>query len=212
MKRFFFYIVGLFLVALGISISIRSNLGVSALNALPYVLSIILNINMGIIVAVIFSLYVVFQIIILRRNFKIIQLLQFVVSILFGYFVALCNTLVSWITPTHYIMSIGLTSLSIITMGIGITMYLTANFIPLSAEGFVLVVSRKIEKKFHTCKLCFDICLVAISIATSFLFLHHLAGVREGTVLAAIFLGPVIGLCMRLFGKQLRKFCYGSIA
>lgn len=209
-KKILFYVVGLFLVALGISISITSNLGVSPLNALPYVLSLIIEINMGIIVAIVFSVYVVLQIIILRRNFKPIQLLQFVVSILFGYFVALCNNLVSWIVPSNYIMSLGLTIISVIIMGVGITIYLTAELVPLSAEGFVLAVSQKIGKKFHTCKLCFDITLVILSVTTSFLFLKRLAGVREGTIIAAACLGPTIGFYMRLFGKQLKRLCHGT--
>ena len=209
-KRIFFYLVGLFLVALGISISIRSNLGVSALNSLPYVLSVILHINMGIIVAIVFSLYVVFQILILRRAFKPVQLLQFVVSLLFGYFVAFCNTLVAWITPTHYLMSIGLTASSVIIMGIGVTIYLSAEIVPLSAEGLVLVISQKLGKKFHTCKLGFDITLVLLSVAASLLGLKRLVGVREGTVIAAVFLGPIIGICMRLFGSRLRRFCLGA--
>ena len=94
-------------------------------------------------------------------------------------------------------------------MGIGVTIYLSAEIVPLSAEGFVLAVSKKTGKKFHKCKLCFDISLVILSIAISFFHLKSLIGVREGTVIAAVFLGPTIGLCMKAFGGPLRTFCRG---
>lgn len=40
LKRFLIYGLGMFLIAVGINISIKSNLGVSAVSSLPYVLSL----------------------------------------------------------------------------------------------------------------------------------------------------------------------------
>ena len=73
-----------------------------------------------------------------------------------------------------------------------------------------MLSAQKLGKKFHTCKLGFDITLVLLSVAASFLGLKRLVGVREGTVIAAVFLGPIIGICMRLFGARLRRFCLGA--
>ena len=81
------YCLGLFLLAMGVAISVNSNLGVSPVNSLPYVISKIINVQLGTCVTAVFCSYILMQIIILRKEFQIINLLQIVFSTIFGYFV-----------------------------------------------------------------------------------------------------------------------------
>lgn len=57
-KRIVIYLAGLFFVALGVAFSVNSNLGVSPVNSLPYVVSRILGKDLGTCVTVIFIGYI----------------------------------------------------------------------------------------------------------------------------------------------------------
>ena len=66
-KRIVIYLAGLFFVALGVAFSVNSNLGVSPVNSLPYVVSRILGKDLGTCVTVIFIGYILIQILLLRK-------------------------------------------------------------------------------------------------------------------------------------------------
>ena len=80
------YFVGLFLMTIGIAISVKSNLGVSPVSSIPYTMTCVWGIEMGKATILFHTILVLIQIILLRRNFKPINLLQIAVGVVFGYF------------------------------------------------------------------------------------------------------------------------------
>lgn len=92
------YFVGLFLMTIGIAISVKSNLGVSPVSSIPYTMTCVWGIEMGKATILFHTILVLIQIILLRRNFKPINLLQIAVGVVFGYFTTFCNYLISIIT------------------------------------------------------------------------------------------------------------------
>ena len=85
--RILVYCLGLLLLAFGVAISVNSDLGVSPVNSLPYVISQIIHVQLGTCVTAVFCSYILLQVLILRREFQPINLLQILFSTLFGYFV-----------------------------------------------------------------------------------------------------------------------------
>lgn len=55
------YCIGLLIMAIGVTFSVKSNLGVSLVNAIPYVVSVILGIDQGLCVSIIFCSYIILQ-------------------------------------------------------------------------------------------------------------------------------------------------------
>src|SRR5690554_7655923 len=101
MKKIGVYILGLFVLAFGITVSVKSNLGVSPVSSLPYVLSRIADVEMGYFTMAVFISFIVVQLFVLRREFKILSSIQILVSIAFGYFVNLSNFLLhDFATPS----------------------------------------------------------------------------------------------------------------
>lgn len=45
--RILFYFMGLFIMTIGISLSVKSNLGVSPVSAIPYTMTVVWGIEMG---------------------------------------------------------------------------------------------------------------------------------------------------------------------
>ena len=191
-KRYLFFIFGLFFMAVGVALSTRSNLGTSPISAVPYVLSLGLPMTIGQFTFLMNLLFIAFQILLLRKRFKWIQLLQIVVAIIFGFFTDFTMGLFSWINVTSYPAQLGLLVLSCFILAIGVSMEVTADVVMMAGEGVVSAISIVMKKEFGKLKVGFDITLVVCGCIASFFLFHKLNGVREGTILAALSVGTIV--------------------
>lgn len=203
-KKVFIYIIGLFFLATGVTLSIKSQLGISPVNSVPYVVSIITGFDLGRLVMIYFSLFVVGQLIILRKNFNPIYVIQVGFLIIFGYFVNFTNYLLSFQTPDNYILQLTILLISIVSLALGLVLYLRADIMPMPAEGFIIALQKLIDKEFHKIKYTVDTLLVVMSAVLSFIFLGELDGVREGTLIAALLIGRTMGIIEKVFKKQVK--------
>lgn len=85
------YFIGLFVMTIGIALSVKSNLGVSPVSFIPYTMTCVWGIEMGKATILFHIVLVMIQILLLRRKFKPAQLLQILVGVVFGYFTTFCN-------------------------------------------------------------------------------------------------------------------------
>ena len=96
-QRLGFYFLGLFIMTIGISLSVKSNLGVSPISSIPYTMTVVWGIEMGKVTIILHVFLVLLQIAILRRRFQWRQLFQVAVGVVFGYFTTFCNWLVTFL-------------------------------------------------------------------------------------------------------------------
>ena len=199
LKRYLIFLVGLFVNSLGVSLITKANLGTSPISSIPYVLSLNFPFTLGNF-TIFFSIFlIVLQLIILRKNFKLEHILQIPVSIIFGYFIDLTMILFSWVNPEAYIMKIVYLIIGCLILGIGVYMEVLADVVMLPGESFVRAIVLTWKTNFGTTKICFDVSMSVIAAALSFVFAGRLAGVREGTVIAAL----LVGFIARFIGKKL---------
>lgn len=199
LKRYLIFLVGLFVNSLGVSLITKANLGTSPISSIPYVLSLNFPFTLGNF-TIFFSIFlIVLQLIILRKNFKLEHILQIPVSIIFGYFIDLTMILFSWVNPEAYIMKIVYLLIGCLILGIGVYMEVLADVVMLPGESFVRAIVLTWKTNFGTTKICFDVSMSVIAVVLSFVFAGSLAGVREGTVIAAL----LVGFIARLIGKKL---------
>ena len=198
-KRYLIFLVGLFVNSLGVSLITKANLGTSPISSIPYVLSLNFPFTLGNF-TIFFSIFLIaLQLIILRRNFKLEHILQIPVSIIFGYFIDLTMILFSWVNPEAYIMKIVYLLIGCLILGVGVYMEVLADVVMLPGESFVRAIVLTWKTNFGTTKICFDVSMSVIAAVLSFVFAGSLAGVREGTVIAAL----LVGFIARLIGKKL---------
>ena len=199
LKRYLIFLMGLFVNSLGVSLITKANLGTSPISSIPYVLSLNFPFTLGNF-TIFFSIFlIVLQLIILRKNFKGEHILQIPVSIMFGYFIDLTMILFSWVNPEAYIMKIVYLLIGCLILGVGVYMEVLADVVMLPGESFVRAIVLTWKTNFGTTKICFDISMSVIAAVFSFIFAGSLAGVREGTVIAAL----LVGFIARLIGKKL---------
>ena len=199
LKRYLIFLVGLFVNSLGVSLITKANLGTSPISSIPYVLSLNFPFTLGNF-TIFFSIFlIVLQLIILRKNFKLEHILQIPVSIIFGFFIDLTMILFFWVNPEAYIMKIVYLLMGCLILGVGVYMEVLADVVMLPGESFVRAIVLTWKTNFGTTKICFDVSMSVIAVVLSFVFAGRLAGVREGTVIAAL----LVGFIARLIGKKL---------
>lgn len=201
------YCLGLLLLAFGVTFSIKSSLGVSPVNSLPYVLSLISGFNQGMLTTGVFSFYILVQIIILRKEFKAINFLQIIFAGIFGYFVSFSNFLWNSLTISDvYILRLLVLCISMLLVALGLLFYLAADIVPQPAEGIMLAIHQKTGIEFSMIKVSFDVFIVLIAAAISIAAFGTLKGVREGTLLSAIGIGKLLGVLNRRYRKSIEAF------
>lgn len=191
LKRIVFLCVGLTTMAFGVAFSIKAALGTSPISSVPYVTGAIAGLTVGTTTIIMNTLFVLIQIAILRRQYEWVQLLQLPAAVLFGMMIDLASYLIRDLNPTAYWQQWIVCLLGIFLVALGVSMEVTTRLITTAGEGIVLAICKVAPIKFGNMKMIFDLTLVAISITLSLLFLHHLDGVREGTVAAAVLVGQL---------------------
>ena len=200
------YFVGLFIMTVGIALSVKSNLGVSPVSSIPYTMTCVWGIEMGKATIIFHAALVLIQILILRKRFRPINLLQVVVGIVFGYFTTFCNYLATYLPSTdNMVMRIVLMLVSTVFIAVGIFFYLPADLIPLAGEGVMQAVSDVTKIEFSKVKIGFDCSMVVISVITCLICIHSLGSVGVGTVIAAFLVGFNIGRVNKAFGARRDK-------
>ncbi|MDR1771040.1 MAG: DUF6198 family protein [Hungatella sp.] len=206
-RRFTLYCIGLFMIALGISFSIKSNLGVSPVNSIPYIVSLILGVDMGICTTTVFVAFILFQMFLLKKEFKMINLLQIFSAMIFGALVSMTETLTFPITANSiYIIQILFLIISIILIATGVFFYLSSDILSLPSEGVTKAVSHKFKIPLSKSKIIFDCSMVTIAIILSVIFLSKPTGIREGTIFSAIGVGFCMKVVHRFLNDKLKYF------
>ena len=201
--RLLAYVAGLFIMTIGVSMSVKSNLGVSPVSSIPYTITCITGLEMGKATILFHIVLVIMQIIILRRAFKVKNLLQIVVGVMFGYFTTFSNYLFSFLpTPENMAVRIAMILCSTVLVAVGIFFYLPADIVPLAGEGAMKAISDTTSIVFNKVKMGFDITMVIVSLTLCLIVLKRMGSVGIGTIIAAVMVGAVLGVITRKFGKK----------
>ena len=201
------YCLGLLILAFGIALAVNSNLGVSPVSSLPYVVSQIAGISLGTCTIAVYICYILLQMVI-SRKFQPALLLQLVFSTIFGWFVDAAKFLLGDFCLPTYFGQLAMLAASILLIGFSLVLYIDVDLSPMPAEGLVGCIAAKNGKSFSKMKTLFDCTSVLVAVILSFLFLGKLTGIREGTVLTALLAGRMMGLLRPVVGPRLRKICF----
>ena len=191
---------GLMVTAFGISI--QGGLGTSPISSLPYVVSLITPLTVGTATICLHVVLILLQILILRRNYQPIQLMQLPVALVFGYLTDFGVWAIQGLHVATYAGQWGLCLVGILLVGIGVACEVVAGVVTLAGEGFVLAVCQVTGLPFGNLKVTF----VATASLLSLLFLHQLEGVREGTVAAAILVGMIAKRVQPVLQRRLGRW------
>lgn len=170
-KRFLVYCLGLFIMAIGVVFSVKSALGVSPVTCLANVLyqiiiaaDILPGVGLGICTTASYCLYILMELLILRRDFQPQMLLQIVASFFFGFLVSCATRLFAFLpAPTFYPMRLLYLLCSVPLVALGVMLYLAPQILPTPGEGMSMAISKKTGLTVASSKIVFDCCCVLLS-------------------------------------------------
>jgi len=191
LKRCIVLVIGLFIMAIGVALSIKANLGTSPVSCVPYVYSLAFPMTVGLLSIIVNVLMILLQIVLLRKEYQLIQLVQLPVALIFGFFIDFAMFLLSGLQTSNYIYQWTLCLLSCVIIAFGVFLEVKANVTYLAGEGLSIAISKAFNKEFGKAKVGVDASLVIIGVASSFILLHRLEGIREGTIAAALLVGTI---------------------
>ena len=207
LARLAVYCLGLLILAFGIALAVNSNLGVSPVSSLPYVVSQIVGISLGTCTIAVYICYILLQMVI-SRKFQPALLLQLVFSTIFGWFVDGAKYVLGDFCLPTYFGQLAMLAASILLIGFSLVLYIDVKLAPMPAEGLVGCLSEKLHKPFSQMKTFVDCSSVLIGAVLSLLFLGKLVGIREGTILTALLVGRMMGTLRKFVGPWIQKICF----
>lgn len=201
-KRYLLLLAGLAVMAFGVAFSIKASLGTSPISSVPYVVSLFSPLTVGTATIIMHCVFILLQILILRRKYHLIQLMQLPVAFFFGYLTDFGVWAVQNMECHTYWQQWLICLIGILLVAAGVSLEVKAGVVVLAGEGVVLAICKVLPIKFGYMKVLFDVTLVVIACILSLVFTGHLQGVREGTVAAAI----MVGLIAKQLGKILSRW------
>lgn len=207
-RRTVIFLVGLALNSLGVALVTKASLGTSPISSIPwipYVLSLNFSASLGMFTILFSLLLIALQLILLRKQFRPVQLLQIPVSLLFGYLIDGAMMLLALFSPNQYASQLGCLILGCVVLGVGVYLEVLADIVMLPGEAFVRAVTVCPKTEFGKTKIAFDVSMTVIAGVLSFVFAARLDGVGVGTIIAAAAVGWIAGMVARFAAKVTKK-------
>ena len=210
------YVAGLLLLAMGIILNTKTGLGVSPIISVAYSISIISGWNLGDMTLILYSVFVLIEIVLhtIRRKkgeylkHLLLDVLQLPLSIIFTRFMNLFASFVPEFAkdcagtfwggvPARLMLLI----LAIILTGVGAAMSLNMRIIPNPGDGIVQAIADFTGKSVGFTKNCFDVCNVTITCIIGLGIKGQILGIGVGTILSVLGVGRVIAVYNHFFEK-----------
>jgi len=204
LKRYLLFMSGLFLNGFGVAFITKAALGTTPIAALPYTLSLIIPaLTLGNFTIIISMVLILLQYIILRKDGKIIDiLLQIPITFLFGYVIDFSMWILTGFQPQSYLIQMVSLLAGCVIIAFGAYFEVVADVTMLPADGFTRALTKVTGREFGTIKLITDSTQAGLALILGLVFLHQLAGVREGTVIGALLIGNLIKVISRTWKLQ----------
>lgn len=196
-KRYLWFTLGVCINSFGVAFITKAALGTSPISSIPYVLDLAFPPTFGETTFAVNTLYVILQAVLLRRDFKPIQLLQLVVNLVFSALIDVSMSFLGWLNPATLPLQLASLAVGCAILGFGVSVEVAPNVITVPGEGIVRAIAAVTEKPFGTVKTCFDTTLVVIACIMSFIFFGRLNGLGVGTIISALAVGRLCNLYNR---------------
>ena len=174
----------------GIALVVKSLLGTSPISSLPYVLSLISPFTFGQTTFAVNMVFVVFELLMLRRDFPAVFWLQIPVTILFGFCIDFFMNLFT-IVPDAYALKLLLCLLGTALVALGVAGQGIADVLMLAGEGAVYTFAHQFHIAFGKVKV--GILAAIVSVLT----MGTIEGIREGTLISALLTGIIARFYLR---------------
>jgi len=207
--RVLIYIIGMLILALGITLNTRTNLGVSPIISVAFCISKLTNTNIGDMTLLWYIVFVTIEILchIKMKKYRMIlaDILQLPLSIVFTRFMNLFTVMIPDMTGNIAGRLCAL-AIAVVLTGMGIVLTLNVRLIPNPGDGIVQALADLFCAKVSTVKNILDAGCVLFTAILGLAFAGKMIGIGAGTLLAVIFVGRVVAVGNRLLKESIIRY------
>lgn len=200
------YALGMFILAIGVTLSTRTNLGSSPITSVPYCLSYVMDWKIGDATLLVYSSFVIVEVVchikMKERLMVVKDILQVPVCLIFTRFMNLFASMIPNMTSPFW-LQLACQLLAIVLIGIGMVLALNVRLIPNPSDGIIQTLADFTEKKLGTVKNIADAICVTITLVTGYLCTGKIVCVGIGTIMAMLLVGRVVALGNMLLKEKI---------
>lgn len=191
--RILIYLLGIVLVSIGIVLCKKSNLGISPISSVPYVLEYIVPISFGALTMLFHLVNIVAQMALVKKVWDIKLLLQIPLAVVFGQTINFFQKCISIDNGNAGMQWLAL-GMSVLFTAVGMVCMLDMKLVTNPPDGVVKEISEKYSLKFGNVKIMYDVTMVIISVLLGIICCKKIMGIGIGTLVSAIFIGKCVSL------------------
>lgn len=189
--RLLLFLLGTFLVALGIDCCAICGLGISPVSSIPYMLTFVVPLSFGTLTMLFHIVNIGFQYILERKWLNIRVFMQLPVAAALGILIDLIKAQMDF-SMENLIKQVLFLLLGIVFTAAGMFLMLEMNLAQNPPDGTVALISKKTGIELGTVKILYDTSMTVVSVLTGWLLTKHIIGFGIGTVASAILVGRVL--------------------
>lgn len=201
--RYSLFLIGLFIASMGVAFSTKGGIGTSPVASIPYSVSLVSTIfTFGGWLNLLSVIQITIQVALLRSRCKPVEIvIQTVLAFVYGYLTNLSCYLIRNLNADTYFWQFTYMMIGCFVLGLGLWIQFMGGVAMLPGEAMNRAISIVTNKRYENIKVFFDIFYIVIAAVICYVFLGKLAGVREGSIVAAILVGNIIKLYNYIFRK-----------
>jgi len=198
--RYMLFLVGLFVASMGVALSAKAGLGTSPVSSAPYSVSLVNDrLSFGGWLNLLSLIQITVQVLILRRKCKPVEIIiQTILAFVYGFLTDFSCRLIAGLNPVSYTARFSMMILSCFVLAFGIWIQLKGGVAMLPGEAMNRAIGQATGIKYENVKIFFDILYIVIAALICIVFLGRLEGVREGSIIAAVLVGLIIKMYIKL--------------
>lgn len=203
-KRYILIVLAFMTVGTACAFTLKSGIGVGAWDAMAKSVSDLIHIEVGTMGMIFNCSCVVGQILILRKKFRWIQLLQIPLSVLLGTVINFVFYELLVFEFQSFLGGIFMYMLASTVCAFGVSIVMLLDEVTFALEGFCMALTELMSVKFHIIRQSADVLSVLVVVILTLIFdISWSIGV--GTILGMLTFGPTLGIFMKIFKPILKK-------
>jgi uncharacterized membrane protein YczE len=201
-RRWITYVVGIYVLTLGLSLAIRAGIGISPQSSLTRTMTLVYKpLSQGTynFMLELFMLFLTY--LVARKDFKLKNFASLIPALVLASCLDLNLMLTRSIALQDYFPKLSLLIFADALLAFGLFLMIRANLVLMPIDMFVNTLFKRTGLKWGDIKTTFDCTLLVISAVIGFTLLGGPKFIREGTFMNAILVGQYIKLYFFLFQK-----------
>lgn len=191
-RKYLILLMGLASLGMGLSLTMKAAVGISAFDAFGQTLAYTLNIRVGNSAMTLQTIFVLLQLAILRRDADWKLFLQIPVAVILGQFINLFfYGVFGGLVIETYFSRLLIFILAQIWVSLSVAVIVHLDSITMPIESFSVLVSKITKFSFGQVRQGLDIFFIVIALLFTLIFSLPFT-IREGSVISAIMFGPLL--------------------